>query len=101
VAERLETLVDRLERTLTAPQPIELPTPTLPPPPAEEEQVEEALPVPEKVETPPPPSPPSSNMSVAGFEDIVAGPLSQYLSLSAKIGGDVAQHAELVKSAFG
>ncbi|XP_070070187.1 adenylyl cyclase-associated protein 1 isoform X1 [Drosophila takahashii] len=40
-------------------------------------------------------------MSVAGFEDIVAGPLSQYLSLSAKIGGDVAQHAELVKSAFG
>jgi len=91
-----------LERTLTAPQPIELPTPTLPPPPAEEEEVEEALPVPEKVETPPPPpSPPSSNMSVAGFEDIVAGPLSQYLSLSAKIGGDVAQHAELVKSAFG
>nr|XP_016945012.1 adenylyl cyclase-associated protein 1 isoform X1 [Drosophila suzukii] len=101
ICERLETLVDRLERTLTAPQPIELPTPTLPPPPAEEEDVEEALPVPEKVETPPPPSPPSSNMSVAGFEDIVAGPLSQYLSLSAKIGGDVAQHAELVKSAFG
>ena len=40
-------------------------------------------------------------MSVDGFEDIVAGPLSQYLTLSAKIGGDVAQHAELVKSAFG
>uniref|UniRef100_A0A6P4EFF4 Adenylyl cyclase-associated protein 1 isoform X3 n=1 Tax=Drosophila rhopaloa TaxID=1041015 RepID=A0A6P4EFF4_DRORH len=101
ICERLETLVDRLERTLTAPQPIELPTPTLPPPPTEEE-VEEALPVAEKAETPPPPpSPPSNNMSVAGFEDIVAGPLSQYLSLSAKIGGDVAQHAELVKSAFG
>ncbi|KAH8351994.1 hypothetical protein KR084_001044 [Drosophila pseudotakahashii] len=104
ICERLETLVDRLERTLTAPQPIELPTPTLPPPPAEEkvEVGEVALPVAEKVETPPPPpSPPSSNMSVAGFEDIVAGPLSQYLTLSAKIGGDVAQHAELVKSAFG
>ncbi|XP_039501747.1 adenylyl cyclase-associated protein 1 isoform X1 [Drosophila santomea] len=102
ICERLETLVDRLERTLTAPQPIELPTPTLPPPPAEEEDVEEALPVLEQAEIPPPPpSPPSSNMSVAGFEDIVAGPLSQYLSLSAKIGGDVAQHAELVKSAFG
>ncbi|XP_033151241.1 adenylyl cyclase-associated protein 1 isoform X1 [Drosophila mauritiana] len=103
ICERLETLVDRLERTLTAPQPIELPTPTLPPPPAEEEaEVEEALPVFEKAETPPPPpSPPSSNMSVAGFEDIVAGPLSQYLTLSAKIGGDVAQHAELVRSAFG
>ncbi|EDW45488.1 GM16624 [Drosophila sechellia] len=103
ICERLETLVDRLERTLTAPQPIELPTPTLPPPPAEEEaEVEEALPVFEKAETPPsPPSLPSSNMSVAGFEDIVAGPLSQYLTLSAKIGGDVAQHAELVRSAFG
>ncbi|KAH8393537.1 hypothetical protein KR200_004137 [Drosophila serrata] len=111
ICERLETLVDRLERTLTAPQqlqpqPLELPTPILPPPPTEEE-VEDALPValPE-VETPPPPSPPpppcsSNNMSVAGFEDIVAGPLSQYLSLSAKIGGDVAHHAELVKSAFG
>ncbi|XP_070140920.1 adenylyl cyclase-associated protein 1 isoform X1 [Drosophila kikkawai] len=107
ICERLETLVDRLERTLTAPQPqpLELPTPILPPPPTEEE-VEEALPVASpEVETPPPPSPPplssSNNMSVAGFEDIVAGPLSQYLSLSAKIGGDVAQHAELVKSAFG
>ncbi|KAH8279787.1 hypothetical protein KR054_005590 [Drosophila jambulina] len=112
ICERLETLVDRLERTLTAPpqhlqpQSLELPTPILPPPPTEEE-VEKALPValPE-VETPPPPSPPpppssSNSMSVAGFEDIVAGPLSQYLSLSAKIGGDVAQHAELVKSAFG
>ncbi|XP_017061099.1 LOW QUALITY PROTEIN: adenylyl cyclase-associated protein 1 [Drosophila ficusphila] len=99
ICERLDRLVDRLERTLTAPQPIELPTPTLPPPPTEEE-VEGALP--EKPETPPPPPPPpSSNMSVAGFEDIVAGPLSQYLTLSAKIGGDVAQHAELVKSAFG
>ncbi|XP_017130241.1 adenylyl cyclase-associated protein 1 isoform X1 [Drosophila elegans] len=110
ICERLETLVDRLERTLTAPQPIELPTPTLPPPRTEDAEVaEEALPVAEKVESPPPPPPPlppssssssSSNMSVAGFEDIVAGPLSQYLSLSAQIGGDVAQHAELVKSAF-
>ncbi|XP_017063249.2 adenylyl cyclase-associated protein 1 isoform X2 [Drosophila eugracilis] len=101
ICERLETLVDRLERTLTAPIPIDLPTPTLPPPPVEEE-VEEALPVVKKVDKPQPPSlPPSNNMSVNGFEDIVAGPLSQYLSLSAKIGGDVAQHAELVKSAFG
>ncbi|XP_034472380.1 adenylyl cyclase-associated protein 1 isoform X2 [Drosophila innubila] len=39
-------------------------------------------------------------MSVAGFEDIMAGPLSQYLTLSAKIGGDVAQHAKFVKAAF-
>ncbi|KAH8298191.1 hypothetical protein KR018_010572 [Drosophila ironensis] len=108
ICERLETLVDRLERTLATPyslaQPLELPTPVLPPPPAEEAD-EEALP---EAETPPPPPPPApaqapatNSMSVAGFEDIVAGPLSQYLSLSAKIGGDVAQHAGLVQSAFG
>ncbi|KAH8240955.1 hypothetical protein KR026_008822 [Drosophila bipectinata] len=102
ICERLENLVDRLERTLAAPhpqpQPLELPTPILPPPPVETEEV---LPSAEAVTPPPPPPPPSSSMSVAGFEDIVAGPLSQYLSLSAKIGGDVAQHAELVKGAFG
>ncbi|KAH8413198.1 hypothetical protein KR009_008736 [Drosophila setifemur] len=109
ICERLETLVDRLERTLAAPHPqpqpqsIELATPILPPPPVEEI---EALPLEAEAETPPPPPPPeppsSSNiMSVAGYEDIVAGPFSQYLSLSAKIGGDVAQQAELVKGAFG
>lgn len=49
---------------------------------------------------PPPPPPLELIMSVLGFQDIVAGPLSQYLALSAKIGGDVAQHAEFVKKAF-
>ncbi|EDV31056.1 uncharacterized protein Dana_GF14733, isoform A [Drosophila ananassae] len=103
ICERLENLVDRLERTLAAPHPqSQPPTPILPPPPVE---VEDVLPPTAEAETPPPPTPPpppsSSSMSVPGFEDIVAGPLSQYLSLSAKIGGDVAQHAELVKSAFG
>ncbi|XP_037934178.1 adenylyl cyclase-associated protein 1-like [Teleopsis dalmanni] len=39
-------------------------------------------------------------MSVLGFQDIINGPLSQYLALSARIGGDVAKHAELVKLAF-
>ncbi|XP_030383044.1 adenylyl cyclase-associated protein 1 [Scaptodrosophila lebanonensis] len=39
-------------------------------------------------------------MSVNGYQDIIAGPLSQYLALSAKIGGDVAQHAQFVKLAF-
>lgn len=40
------------------------------------------------------------DMSVFGYQDIINGPLSQYLALSAKIGGDVAQQAALVKLAF-
>lgn len=39
-------------------------------------------------------------MSVAGYEDIIAGPLAEYLALSAQIGGDVAAHAQIVKAAF-
>ncbi|XP_050502592.1 adenylyl cyclase-associated protein 1 [Diabrotica virgifera virgifera] len=39
-------------------------------------------------------------MSVLGFSDIVNGPLAQYLQLSAQIGGDVAEHSNLVKNAF-
>lgn len=49
---------------------------------------------------PPPPPPLELNMSVLGYQDIINGPLSQYLALSAKIGGDVAKHAEFVKKAF-
>ncbi|XP_055858145.1 adenylyl cyclase-associated protein 1 isoform X2 [Episyrphus balteatus] len=49
---------------------------------------------------PPPPPPISESMSVLGYQDIVQGPLSQYLALSQKIGGDVATHAKLVKAAF-
>ncbi|ALC38576.1 capt, partial [Drosophila busckii] len=89
ICERLETLVDRLEHTLI---------------------VTTATPTTAAAATPPLPTPPtplaetefysSNSMSVAGFEDIVAGPLSQYLSLSAKIGGDVAEHAKFVKAAF-
>lgn len=51
----------------------------------------------------PPPLPPQEqevSMSVLGYQDIVDGSLNQYLSLSAKIGGDVAKHANLVKAAF-
>lgn len=43
---------------------------------------------------------PPKTMSVYGFQDIVNGPFAQYLHLSAKIGGDVAKHAEIVKKAF-
>ncbi|XP_055916270.1 adenylyl cyclase-associated protein 1 isoform X2 [Eupeodes corollae] len=49
---------------------------------------------------PPPPPPISESMSVLGYQDIVQGPLSQYLALSQKIGGDVATHSKLVKAAF-
>lgn len=100
----METLVDRLEHTLIA----------APPAAAQEVKVrQEAVAEPLPTPSPPPPSPPapatatapapvsvSNNMSVAGFEDIVAGSLSEYLALSNKIGGDVAQHAQYVKAAF-
>ncbi|XP_058977181.1 adenylyl cyclase-associated protein 1 isoform X3 [Musca domestica] len=49
---------------------------------------------------PPPPPPLELSMSVLGYQDIINGPLSQYLALSAKIGGDVAKHADFVKKAF-
>ncbi|XP_052133681.1 adenylyl cyclase-associated protein 1 isoform X2 [Frankliniella occidentalis] len=39
-------------------------------------------------------------MSLQVFSDIVAGPLAQYLALSSKIGGDVAEQAGFVKNAF-
>ncbi|KAJ8941893.1 hypothetical protein NQ318_001748, partial [Aromia moschata] len=39
-------------------------------------------------------------MSVSGFTDILQGPLAQYLQFSAKIGGDVAQHSQMVQQAF-
>lgn len=39
-------------------------------------------------------------MSVYGFQDILSGPFAQYLQLSSKIGGDVAQQADFVNKAF-
>ncbi|XP_048508473.1 adenylyl cyclase-associated protein 1 isoform X2 [Athalia rosae] len=45
-------------------------------------------------------SSPQSKMSVAGYEDIIAGPVQQYLQLSQKIGGDVLTHSKLVEKAF-
>jgi len=40
------------------------------------------------------------NMSVYAYQDIVAGPLAQWLTLSSKIGGDVATQADFVRKAF-
>lgn len=56
------------------------------------------------LEQPPPPAEltedPADKMSVAAFSDIIQGSLSQYLQLSAKLGGDVATHSKLVEKAF-
>ncbi|XP_071355328.1 adenylyl cyclase-associated protein 1 [Trachinotus anak] len=37
---------------------------------------------------------------VEAFDEIVSGPLAQYVSLSQQIGGDVQKHAEMMKQAF-
>ncbi|XP_072766856.1 adenylyl cyclase-associated protein 1 isoform X4 [Anoplolepis gracilipes] len=39
-------------------------------------------------------------MSIAGYEDVLNGPVKEYLELSQKIGGDVAAHSKLVEKAF-
>mgnify|MGYP003342392998 CR=1 FL=1 len=41
-----------------------------------------------------------TNMSVAGFQDLIQGSFASYLRLSQELGGDVAQHALLVDKAF-
>ncbi|XP_076685774.1 adenylyl cyclase-associated protein 1 isoform X3 [Andrena cerasifolii] len=41
-----------------------------------------------------------TSMSVTGYEDLLAGPVREYLQLSEKIGGDVATHSKLVEKAF-
>lgn len=41
-----------------------------------------------------------TNMSLEGFQDILNGPVIQYLTISKQIGGDVAAHSELVHKAF-
>nr|CAG4641819.1 EOG090X08PR [Eurycercus lamellatus] len=38
--------------------------------------------------------------SVLAFDDIVSGPLSSYVKLSKTIGGDVAQHCDMVQQGF-
>lgn len=39
-------------------------------------------------------------MSVQGFEDLIQGPLTNFVKLSNEIGGDVSTQAALVLSAF-
>ncbi|XP_065166269.1 adenylyl cyclase-associated protein 1 isoform X2 [Atheta coriaria] len=39
-------------------------------------------------------------MSVYGYQDVMSGPLAQFLAVSQQLGGDVATHAAMVKTAF-
>lgn len=39
-------------------------------------------------------------MSIANYQEIIAGPVAEFLQLSRKIGGDVATHSDLVEKAF-
>lgn len=100
---RLERVTTRLEQTvgvasesgifkqteLPAQVPDSSPPPPPPPPPP--------LPPPQP---PPPELLAQGNMSVAAFNNIIQGPVAQYLQLSTKIGGDVASHSKLVEKAF-
>jgi len=104
-AVELESLLNRLERVTTRlEQTVGVASHSLFRQPASQTSVPEPLPLP----TPQPPSPPPSQlteeatykMSVAAFGDIIQGPLSQYLQLSVKLGGDVATHSKLVEKAF-
>lgn len=104
-AVELESLLNRLERVTTRlEQTVGVASHSLFRQPASQTSVPEPLPLP----TPQPPPPPPSQlteeatykMSVAAFGDIIQGPLSQYLQLSAKLGGDVATHSKLVEKAF-
>ncbi|XP_045774643.1 adenylyl cyclase-associated protein 1 isoform X1 [Maniola jurtina] len=92
--ERLERVTSRLER-LPA---LRTRTPTPPRSPA---------PSPAGTFTPPPPPPlpqteiiVADNMSINGYQDLMQGPLQNYLQLSKQLGGDIATHANLVNDAF-
>jgi hypothetical protein len=107
-AVELESLLNRLERVTTRlEQTVGVASQSLFRQPASQTSVPEPLSLPTPQPPPPPPPPPSQlteeatyKMSVAAFGDIMQGPLSQYLELSAKLGGEVATHSKLVEKAF-
>lgn len=86
---RLENVTRRLERVPAAAQTQETAVQTSTPSPVKHSPL---IPV-EEIS-------PQAKMSVEGYEDIIAGPVQQYLQLSQKIGGDVLTHSKLVQKAF-
>lgn len=103
-AVELESLLIRLERVTTRlEQTVGVASDSVFRQPASQISGPEHLPLP-SLQQPPPPAElieePADKMSVAAFNDIIQGSLSQYLQLSAKLGGDVATHAKLVEKAF-
>ncbi|KAK2582254.1 hypothetical protein KPH14_004600 [Odynerus spinipes] len=100
---RLENVTKRLERVPaqsnaqtqeTAVQ-TNTPSPKKPQPVSTRNAAASPLSSPEKA-----PRKETSNMSVAGYEDLLAGSVKEYLQLSQKIGGDVATHSQMVEKAF-
>jgi adenylyl cyclase-associated protein len=99
-AVELEFLLIRLERVTTRlEQTVGVASESLIRQPASQISGPEHFPLPSS-QHPPPPAELTGKMSVAAFSDIIQGPLSQYLQLSAKLGGDVATHSKLVEKAF-
>lgn len=42
----------------------------------------------------------SANMSLAAYENLLSGSVREYVEISQKIGGDVAEHSKLVEKVF-
>ncbi|KYM78553.1 Adenylyl cyclase-associated protein 1 [Atta colombica] len=94
---RLENVTRRLENVHFAVQTQDTAVQTSTPSPRRSTSSGSSLSLSSKQETVP--NPPTK-MSIAGYEDFLAGPVKEYLQLSQKIGGDVDVHSKLVEKAF-
>ena len=94
---RLENVTRRLENVHFAVQTQDTAVQTSTPSPRRSTSSGSSLSLSSKQETVP--NPPTK-MSIAGYEDFLAGPVKEYLQLSKKIGGDVDVHSKLVEKAF-
>ncbi|KAG5317830.1 CAP1 protein, partial [Pseudoatta argentina] len=94
---RLENVTRRLENVHFAVQTQDIAVQTSTPSPRRSTSSGSSLSLSSKQETVP--NPPTK-MSIAGYEDFLAGPVKEYLQLSQKIGGDVDLHSKIVERAF-
>lgn len=94
---RLENVTRRLENVHFAIQTQDIAVQTSTPSPRRSTSSGSSLSLSSKQETVPNPS---TKMSIAGYEDFLAGPVKEYLQLSQKIGGDVDLHSKIVERAF-